>query len=598
MNSQTLLNNRYQIIKSLGRGGFGETFLGVDTHLPSSRKCVIKQLKPIIHEPNLPSWMCDRFLQEARILESLGENHPQIPQLYAYFQENNNFFLVQEWIDGLTLKEMIEQKGVLSSQAVEKILIQILPVLQFIHERNIIHRDLKPDNIICRYDNQLPVLIDFGAVKEAMTELAHDKSHYTSSIAIGTPGYMPSEQAAGRPIYSSDLYSLGLTAIYLLTGKNPQYLQTDSRSGEILWRQEISSLHSNLAGVIDRAIRFNPRERFASAEEMLSALKPPVYPSEAKTVAFGRKLTANSVASPQYSNTSTPTSLKTKAVVQNRNSSHLSRNSTQRVISKSESTFSLNPFIPLIFLSLVAIASFFFGYKFFWSTNDNTTSNNLRLENPVDGDLPREKENNPLTQDKRSTFPFNKPKTSDNQIPESTDNNNPTDKTIDNEQPQTNQTEVENNQGNITEKKPDTVSPNSTPVIITASPLAISSIGASTSELNQRWGQPLNKNLTDSGNTVVSYNGGSSQIQEISYIIDNQTDRVIQVELIISPQSNIETIIATVNKALNGNITSGVQDAIAQVMNNETDLRSFNLSNYQGMIQKRQNRLEIRLWSK
>ncbi len=100
MNTSTLLNNRYQIQKTIGKGGFSETFLAVDTHLPSGKQCVIKQLKPIIQEPTLPQWMCDRFDQEARILEDLGENHQQIPRLYAYFQEDKNFYLVQEWIEG------------------------------------------------------------------------------------------------------------------------------------------------------------------------------------------------------------------------------------------------------------------------------------------------------------------------------------------------------------------------------------------------------------------------------------------------------------------------------------------------------------------
>ncbi len=582
-NSQTLLNNRYQIIQSLGRGGFGETFLAVDTHLPSERKCVIKQLKPIIHEPVLPQWMCDRFLQEARILESLGENNHQIPQLYAYFQENNNFFLVQEWIDGLTLKEIVEQKGVLSADAVEKILIQILPVLQYIHDRNIIHRDLKPDNIIYRHGDQLPVLIDFGAVKEAMTEeLDEDKSHYTSSMAIGTPGYMPSEQAAGRPIYSSDLYSLGLTAIYLLTGKNPQYLSTDSRSGEILWRLEVSHLHSNLAGVLDRSIRFNPRERFATAKEMLWALQPPVYPSEAKTIALGRrKLTSNLKAS-------VATEDKTKIVAHRHQKPISRRNLTQEVVTTSNS--GVNPFLPLIFLSLVAIASFFFGYQLFWTNNDHRNVNNSNPEPEPELNtetLPQNRENNRINEDKKSTFPLPKQGTPDNQnnktvnnpIENNDNNNNPSSETI---------TQTPTNTPNLPEEK--------SPVKITASPLPVSNIGASTTELNQKWGQPLNKQAMDSGKTLVSYGSPSPEIQDIRYIVDNQSDKVIQVELIISPQNNVETITATVDKAINGNITAEVKDAIIQVINNETDLRSFNLGTYQGMIQKRGDRVEIRLW--
>ena len=171
VNSRTLLNNRYQIIETLGRGGFGETSLAIDTHLPSQKKCVIKQLKPVIQEPTIPRWMRDRFEQEARILESLRHQNQQIPQLYAYFQEGQNFFLVQEWIDGVTLSQKVEQEGVLSPAKVTDILEKLLPVLSYIHSKNIVHRDLKPDNIIYRRQDQCPVLIDFGAVKEAIQEV-------------------------------------------------------------------------------------------------------------------------------------------------------------------------------------------------------------------------------------------------------------------------------------------------------------------------------------------------------------------------------------------------------------------------------------------
>ena len=266
-----LLNNRYRIIKTLGRGGFGETYLTEDTHMPSRRKCVLKQLKPIVKQPKTPLWMKERFQREAAILEELGDSSNQIPQLYAYFSENDKFYLVQEWIEGLTLDQYWEQEGNLHRDEVRQILVQLLPVLEYVHSRRIIHRDLKPENIILRQEDHLPFLIDFGAVKEAMaTEVNQNDSTYSASI--GTPGYMSSEQAAGRPIYSSDLYSLGLTAIFLLTGKAPNELETDPRSGEIIWREHALNLDSELADIIDHAVRFHPRDRFSSAQEMLTAL--------------------------------------------------------------------------------------------------------------------------------------------------------------------------------------------------------------------------------------------------------------------------------------------------------------------------------------
>ncbi|MEL6439277.1 MAG: serine/threonine-protein kinase [Cyanobacteria bacterium J06621_8] len=268
-----LLNNRYRIIKTLGRGGFGETYLTEDTHMPSRRKCVLKQLKPMVKQPKTPLWIKERFQREAAILEELGNDSNQIPKLYAYFSEGDKFYLVQEWIEGLTLGQYWSQEGNLHRDEVRKILGQLLPVLDYVHSRRIIHRDIKPDNIILRGEDKLPFLIDFGAVKEAIATEVNVSSDSIYSASIGTPGYMSSEQAAGRPIYSSDLYGLGLTAIFLLTGKSPHELDTDPRNGEIIWREHAFNLDPELASVLDRAIRFHPRDRFASAAEMLRALQ-------------------------------------------------------------------------------------------------------------------------------------------------------------------------------------------------------------------------------------------------------------------------------------------------------------------------------------
>ena len=268
-----LLNNRYRILKTLGRGGFGETYLTEDTHMPSRRKCVLKQLKPIVKSPKTPLWMKERFQREAAILEELGQHHAQIPRLYAYFSEADKFYLVQEWIEGLTLDQYWEQEGNLHRDEVRKILLQLLPVLDYVHSRRIIHRDIKPENIILRQGDNLPFLIDFGAVKEAIATEVNQETSSNYSASIGTPGYMSSEQAAGRPIYSSDLYSLGLTAILLLTGKSPNDLESDPRNGEIIWQQHAQNLDPGLVETIDKATRFHPRDRFSTAGEMFDALQ-------------------------------------------------------------------------------------------------------------------------------------------------------------------------------------------------------------------------------------------------------------------------------------------------------------------------------------
>ena len=284
MNTPTLLNNRYKLLGVLGGGGFGETFLAEDTQMPSGRRCVIKQLKPVVDNPQVYQLVQDRFQREAAILEELGDGSNQIPKLYAYFIENGQFYLVQEYIEGYTLTQIVQQQGLMSETSVKDILINILPILNYVHSKRMVHRDIKPDNILIRSFDGKPVLIDFGAVKETMGTVVTPSGNSSRSIVIGTPGYMPMEQTAGRPVFASDIYSLGLTAIYLLTGKIPQQLATDPATGEILWRPYALNVSPSLAMVLDKAIQQSPRDRYLNARDMLAALQSgstPVAPTVA-----------------------------------------------------------------------------------------------------------------------------------------------------------------------------------------------------------------------------------------------------------------------------------------------------------------------------
>ncbi len=275
--TQEIINNRYKIIKILGEGGFGKTFLTEDIHMPSHRYSVIKVLKPINNNPQIYKLIQDRFHREAVILEELGNSNNRIPKLYAYFSEQDQFYLVQEYIEGQTLAHKLQHLGPMSESAVKEILKSMLYVLNFVHSRQIVHRDIKPDNIIFRESDSVPVLIDFGAVRESMGTITNSQGQPTSSIVIGTPGFMPPEQAAGRPVYNSDLYSLALTMIYLLTGKMPQELQ-DPRTANFVWHQYAPNVSPNLRIVLDKAIAYNPNERYLSAKDMLDALQSPQFP--------------------------------------------------------------------------------------------------------------------------------------------------------------------------------------------------------------------------------------------------------------------------------------------------------------------------------
>jgi serine/threonine protein kinase len=282
---QQIIKNQYVVLHRLGGGGFGDTYLTEDTHKPSRPYCVVKELRPITHNPQMYHLVQNMFQREAVILENLGNSNNRIPKLYAYFFDQGKFYLVQEYIQGKTLTQMVD-KATVSETIVKEILKNLLYVLNFVHSQGIIHRDIKPDNIILRESDNVPVLIDFGAVRESVGTEFNSMGQPITSKVIGTPGFMPVEQAAGRPVYSSDLYSLGLTMIYLLTGKTPLQLETDSRTGNFIWHQYAMHVSPTLKKVLDKATAYHLNERYTSAKEMIDALQvtplpdtvvPPVY---------------------------------------------------------------------------------------------------------------------------------------------------------------------------------------------------------------------------------------------------------------------------------------------------------------------------------
>lgn len=270
-NSQLLLKGRYTITAELGAGGFGKTYLAQDTQRPGSPQCVVKQLKPMRTDERTLEISRRLFQQEAEMLEKLGK-HSQIPQLLAYFEQNQEFYLVQEFVKGHPLSaEMFSGKR-LSEIQVVYLLKDVLSVLNFIHTQGVIHRDIKPANIIRREQDGKLVLIDFGAVKQKLQESQLVEGQESVTIGIGTVGYAPSEQLKGQPKFNSDIYALGITAIQALTGQVADQLPTDPQTAEIVWRN-YASVSDRLANVLDQMVRHHHSARYQSAAEVLQALK-------------------------------------------------------------------------------------------------------------------------------------------------------------------------------------------------------------------------------------------------------------------------------------------------------------------------------------
>jgi serine/threonine protein kinase len=261
----SILARRYTVLQVLGVGGFGETYIAEDMFRPGNPKCVVKRLRSQISSPETITIIQNLFNAEAELLEKLGK-HPRIPALLAHFEENNEFYLVQEFIDGNTLDSEIMQGQRLSEVQVVELLTEILDILFFIHNRRVIHRDVKPNNIIRRKEDERLFLIDFGAVKQISGIWGED------DIAIGTIGYAPPEQMSGeRPRLNSDIYALGITAIQALTGLRPpsEYSYT---SDNVLWHHHLP-VNEKLADILDKMVCSDYRKRYQSAIQVLDDLR-------------------------------------------------------------------------------------------------------------------------------------------------------------------------------------------------------------------------------------------------------------------------------------------------------------------------------------
>ncbi len=334
----TLLQNRYRIVKILGQGGFGRTYLAQDQRR-FEEFCAIKELIPIAEDAQAWEKAQELFAREAATLYQM--HHPQIPKFREQFEQSHRLFLVQDYVAGKNYRTLLEERqangnGKFTEEEVLHLLNSLLPVLEYIHSQRIIHRDISPDNIILRERYQLPVLIDFGVVKEIATQI-QSPDKIAQVTTVGKLGYSPSEQMkAGTAYPSSDLYALAVTAIVLLTGKEPNEL-FDETQAAWNWEKQVT-VNPSFARVLNRMLSYRPSDRYGNAAEVarsLQVLNPnagsqttslqtqkgvsPSTPdlSQMRTVAVGRP------PEESHSSTGTPSSQKEKPQANTNNSSVL-----------------------------------------------------------------------------------------------------------------------------------------------------------------------------------------------------------------------------------------------------------------------------------
>jgi serine/threonine protein kinase len=270
LKSNQLLAGRYRVIQVLGEGGLAKTYIAEDCLQPSRPKCAVKLLKPASNDSSFFSIAKRLFTKEAEILEKLGR-HNQIPQLLAHFEEKKEFFIIQEFIEGHMLSTELSSGHCWSENKVILMLQDVLRTLEFVHSHGVIHRDIKPNNLIRREEDSKLVLIDFGAVKQVSDPLITTKAPLTpKTISIGTQGYMPMEQARGKPRLNSDIYALGMMGIQALTGIEAINLHEDA-DGEVIW-QNHSKVSDSLGLVLSTMVRYHFRDRYQSVAEVLQAL--------------------------------------------------------------------------------------------------------------------------------------------------------------------------------------------------------------------------------------------------------------------------------------------------------------------------------------
>lgn len=272
--TQTLLNHRYQIVHILEDGPWSIAWLAEDTQLPSNRQCIIRQVKPLTTDVHIQTQLCDRIQAEIGTWQKLGGIHDQIPGLSSFTDANGQAYLIEEWVPGLTLTQTIQNSGPLDVAKVQAILMKLLSLVDYLHQNQVVHCALEPSNIVLREEDHKPVL-QYGGMLNQVIANTFLENKVRPIPWVPTSGYLPYEQVIlDQHYYSSNLYSLGLIGIYLLTGKGP-YDVFNLTTGACNWYQDIPAANSAFAAILNKAIARLPGERFVTARQMLKALASP-----------------------------------------------------------------------------------------------------------------------------------------------------------------------------------------------------------------------------------------------------------------------------------------------------------------------------------
>jgi eukaryotic-like serine/threonine-protein kinase len=265
------LNKRYRVLSVLGTGRCGQTFLAEDSQTKGDSRCVIKQFEPQAKDTLSLRKAKYLFAREVKILKILGKSD-RIPDLLAYFQEGDKFYLVHEFIDGTDLGKELGSGKRWRESDVLALLRDILEIVEVAHREKVIHQDIKPSNIIRRKSDQNLILIDFGSVKKLYNQMANAEGNTSLTVPIGTEGYMASEQKSIKPKLASDIYSVGMIGIYALTGVEPKDIRLEQNTEAVQWHNLIQ-VDENLAQVLDRMVCPDFRQRYSSASEALQTVR-------------------------------------------------------------------------------------------------------------------------------------------------------------------------------------------------------------------------------------------------------------------------------------------------------------------------------------